>query len=40
MEWLNNWYSPIYMLACMFLVGAVCWLLIDPRKPVFDEHEA
>ena len=39
-EWFNNWDFPIYMLACMFLVGAVCWLLIDPHKPVFDEHVA
>jgi ACS family glucarate transporter-like MFS transporter len=35
-EWFNNWDFPIYMLACMFLVGTVCWLLIDPHKPVFD----
>jgi MFS family permease len=39
-EWFNNWDFPIYMLACMFLVGTVCWLLIDPHKPVFDEHVA
>jgi len=37
-EWFNNWDFPIYMLACMFLVGTICWLLIDPYKPVFDEH--
>jgi len=39
-EWFNNWDFPIYMLAVMFLVGTVCWLLIDPYKPVFDEHVA
>jgi MFS family permease len=39
-EWFNNWDFPIYMLACMFLGGAVCWLLIDPHKPVFDEVAA
>jgi len=39
-EWFNNWDFPIYMLACMFLVGTVCWLLIDPYKPVFDERVA
>jgi MFS family permease len=37
-EWFNNWDFPIYMLAFMFLGGAVCWLLIDPYKPVFDEE--
>ena len=39
-EWFNNWDFPIYMLACMFLGGAVCWLLIDPHKPVFEEAAA
>ena len=39
-QWFNNWDFPIYMLAVMFLVGTVCWLLIDPYKPVFDEHVA
>jgi len=37
-EWFNNWDFPIYMLAFMFLGGAVCWLLIDPYKPVFEEE--
>jgi MFS family permease len=36
-QWFNNWDFPIYMLAGMFLMGAVCWLLIDPYKPVFEE---
>jgi MFS transporter, ACS family, glucarate transporter len=39
-EWFNNWDFPIYMLACMFLVGTVCWLLIDPHKPVFEDEAA
>jgi MFS family permease len=39
-EWFNNWDFPIYMLACMFLVGTVCWLLIDPFKPVFEDETA
>ena len=25
------------MLACMRIGGAVCWLLVDPHEPVFDE---
>ena len=36
-QWFNNWDIPIYMLACMFLGGTFCWLLIDPDKPVFDD---
>jgi MFS family permease len=39
-EWFNNWDMPIYMLAFMFLGGAVCWLLIDPHKPVFEDEAA
>jgi ACS family glucarate transporter-like MFS transporter len=37
-QWFNNWDFPIYMLAGMFVLGTVCWLLIDPNKPVFEEH--
>ena len=39
-EWFNNWDFPIYMLASMFLGGAVCWLLIDPHQPVFEDEAA
>lgn len=37
-QWFNNWDFPIYLLASMFLVGTVCWLFIDPNKPVFEEQ--
>ncbi len=36
----NRKHFPIYMLASMFLGGAVCWLLIDPHKPVFEDEAA
>ena len=33
---LGGWNAPLYVMAGLFLVGAVCWCLIDPRKRVFD----
>jgi MFS family permease len=32
---LGDWNMPFKLLGGLFLVGAVCWLLVDPRKPVF-----
>lgn len=34
-KWFGNWNLPLYQLAGLFVMGAVCWLFIDPRKPVF-----
>jgi ACS family glucarate transporter-like MFS transporter len=33
---LGNWSAPLYLMGILFLVGAVSWLLVDPRRPVFD----
>ena len=35
-SWFHNWDFPLYLLAALFAIGAVCWLIIDPEKPVFD----
>jgi MFS family permease len=32
----NNWDVPLYLLSGMFIFGAICWLFIDPLKPIFD----
>lgn len=32
---LGDWNMPFKLLGGLFLLGAVCWLLVDPRKPVF-----
>jgi sugar phosphate permease len=32
----GTWDAPLYMMGTLFLVGTLCWLLIDPRKRVFD----
>ena len=36
-EWYGSWDLPLYLMGSLFLIGAVCWLLIDPRRPVFLE---
>lgn len=35
-EWYGSWNFPLYLLASLFLLGAVCWLVIDPRRAVFE----
>jgi ACS family glucarate transporter-like MFS transporter len=37
-KWFANWSVPLYLLGFLFLAGVVCWLIIDPRKPVFESQ--
>lgn len=32
----GDWDVPLYVMGGLFLMGALCWGLIDPRKRVFD----
>jgi ACS family glucarate transporter-like MFS transporter len=32
----GEWNAPLYLMGVLFLVGAVSWLFVDPRKQVFD----
>ena len=34
-EWFGSWDLPLYFMGGLFLVGAACWMIIDPRRPVF-----
>jgi ACS family glucarate transporter-like MFS transporter len=34
-KWFGDWNMPFWLLAALFLVGALCWLFIDPKEPVF-----
>jgi ACS family glucarate transporter-like MFS transporter len=34
-QWFASWDVPLYVMGGLFLVGAACWTLIDPRRPVF-----
>jgi MFS family permease len=31
-----DWNAPLYVMGALFLAGAVFWLLIDPRRRIFD----
>jgi len=37
-EWFASWDLPLYVMGALFLVGAGCWGLIDPRRTVFEER--
>jgi len=37
-EWFASWDLPLYVMGGLFLLGAVCWTIIDPRRPVFGEQ--
>jgi MFS transporter, ACS family, glucarate transporter len=39
-DWFSNWDLPLYLMGALFLIGAVCWSLIDPKRPVFEEARA
>jgi MFS family permease len=34
--WFGSWSFPLYLMGGLFLVGVVCWTLIDPTRPVFE----
>jgi MFS family permease len=34
-KWFNDWNMPFWLLAGLFVVGAVSWAFIDPRRRVF-----
>lgn len=36
----GDWNMPFFLLGGLFLVGALCWSFIDPRRPVFATDEA
>jgi ACS family glucarate transporter-like MFS transporter len=36
-QWFGSWNLPLYLMGVLFLVGAFCWTVVDPTRPVFDE---
>jgi MFS family permease len=36
-QWFGSWSLPLHVMGALFFVGAVCWTLVDPARPVFDE---
>ena len=36
-QWFGSWNVPLYLMGTLFLIGAACWMIVDPHRPVFDE---
>jgi ACS family glucarate transporter-like MFS transporter len=36
-QWFGSWNLPLQLMGVLFLVGAFCWTVVDPARPVFDE---
>jgi MFS transporter, ACS family, glucarate transporter len=36
LKWYADWSLPLYLMGILFLVGALGWAFIDPRKQIFD----
>jgi hypothetical protein len=36
-QWFGNWNVPLYVMGALFVIGAACWVIVDPERPVFDE---
>jgi MFS family permease len=39
LKWLGSWNISLYLMGALFLVGVVCWGLIDPRKRIFENAQ-
>ena len=37
-EWFASWDLPLYVMGVLFLVGAACWGVIDPKRMVFEDR--
>jgi len=40
LKWFGNWNVPFYLLAGLYVMGALCWMFIDPKQAVFEGEEA
>ena len=34
-QWFGNWDVPLYLMGVLFLLGAFCWTVVDPKRPIF-----
>jgi MFS transporter, ACS family, glucarate transporter len=35
--WFGSWNFPLYLMGALFLLGAACWTVVDPSRPIFSE---
>jgi MFS family permease len=36
LEWFADWNISLYLMGGLFLLGAICWAVVDPRERIFD----
>jgi hypothetical protein len=36
LKWSGNWSTPLYLMGGLFLVGALAWGFIDPKKRIYE----
>lgn len=34
-KWFGDWTAPVYLIGVLYCLGALCWLAINPTKPVW-----
>jgi MFS transporter, ACS family, glucarate transporter len=39
-DWFGNWNVPFWLLAGLFVMGAICWAFVEPKKPVIADTVA
>jgi len=39
LKWFGSWNISLYLMGALFLVGVVCWGVIDPRKRIFENAQ-
>ncbi|MEO8061919.1 MAG: MFS transporter [Pseudomonadota bacterium] len=39
-KWFGDWNMPFWLLGGLFVIGAFCWLFIDPTDPIFEPASA
>ena len=38
LKWFNNnWNIVLYIMGALFLIGMVCWFIIDPQKTILEK---
>jgi ACS family glucarate transporter-like MFS transporter len=38
-DWFDNWNVPFWLLGGLYVMGALCWMFVEPKKPVIATHD-